>query len=112
MSLELEGNAQQNFSDLPKEEALKWAAKMPSHSLLSFPGELTYPGYKDVPVSYLFTEKDLTVLPKMQEISINNVEQATGKKVDVHRIDAGHIPHLSKPDEVAAVIRRVAGEQV
>jgi pimeloyl-ACP methyl ester carboxylesterase len=112
MWLEPEGNAKDNFSDMPPAEGIEWAKKMPEHSTASFGGELTYEGYKDVPVSYLYTEQDRTVLPKLQQVCIDNVEQATGKKVDVQKLDSGHFPFLSRPNDVVRIIRRVAGEQI
>jgi hypothetical protein len=112
MWLEPVANAKDNFSDLSTEEGIAWAKQMPEHSTASFGGELTYAGYKDVPVSYLFTEKDQTVTPEMQQVCIDNIEQATGNKVDVRRLDSGHFPFLSRPNEVAQIIRKVAGEQI
>jgi hypothetical protein len=112
MWLEPEGNAKDNFSDMPLEEGIEWAKKMPEHSTSSFGGALTYEGYKDVPVSYLYTSHDRTVLPKVQNICIDNVEQATGKKVDVQELDSGHFPFLSRPDDVTRIIKKVSGEQV
>lgn len=112
MWLEPVDNAKDNFSDLPANEGIAWAKQMPEHSTASFGGELTYAGYKDVPVSWLFTENDRTVTPETQEICIGIIEQATGKKVDVKRLNSGHFPFLSRPDDVAQIIRTVAGEQI
>lgn len=112
MWLEPVANAKDNFSDLSTEEGVAWAKKMPEHSTASFGGELTYAGYTDVPVSWLFTEKDRTVKPETQEVCISNIEQSSSKKVDVHRLDSGHFPFLSRSSDVSRIIRKVAGEVV
>jgi pimeloyl-ACP methyl ester carboxylesterase len=112
MWLEPVANAKDNFSDLSTEEGIAWAKQMPEHSTVSFGGELRYAGYKDVPIAWLFTEKDQTLTPETQQLCIENIEQTTGRKVDVHRLESGHFPFLSRPDDVAQIIRRVAGEQL
>jgi pimeloyl-ACP methyl ester carboxylesterase len=111
MWLEPVDNAKDNFSDLPTEEGIAWAKQMPEHSTVSFGGELTYAGYNDVPVSWLFTENDRTVTPETQQVCIENIERTTSKKVDIQRLDSGHFPFISRPTEVAQIIRKVAGEE-
>lgn len=108
MELEPEGNAKINFSDLPYDEALEWAKKMPSHSMPSFGGRLSYPGYRDVPVSYLFTTEDPVVVPELQQRCIGIIETAKGEKVDVVSLDSGHFPFLSRAEETARIIEKVA----
>jgi hypothetical protein len=112
MWLEPVGNAKDNFSDLPTEEGIAWAKQMPEHSAISFGGEITYAGYNDVPVSWLFTEKDRTVTPKTQELCIEIIEQSSGRKVDVQKINSGHFPFLGQTDAVVQIIERAAGNQV
>ena len=110
MWLEPTLNAKFNFSDVPYEEGLEWAKKSSEHSTVSFTGELTYPGYKDVPVSYMFTENDKTVPPEMQRTQIETMERENGKQVVVYAIPTGHFPYVSSPDIVADTIKRAAGE--
>lgn len=82
------------------EEGIEWCKKFTQQSARSFGDELTYAGYKDVPVSWLFTENDETVLPKIQETSIRVIENSSGQKVDVTRIPFKHMPHVSAPELV------------
>ena len=70
------------------------------HSAISFTGELTYPGYKDVPVSYLFCENDKCIPPSVQQKGIDMIEEASGNKVDVTRINNDHCPSISAPEKV------------
>ena len=85
---------------------------MSEHSRISFEGRLTYPGYKDVPVSYMMCESDMIVPSDMQLRIIETVERETGKTVDVHNIPTDHFPYLSAPDTVVTVVRRVCGEAI
>jgi hypothetical protein len=80
------------FSDLSPEEGKAWVKRFVQHSGVSFTNELTYEGYKDVPVSYLFCEADKCVTPEIQQRCIDTIEQASGNKVDVTRIPYDHVP--------------------
>ncbi|KIW02508.1 hypothetical protein, variant [Verruconis gallopava] len=99
------------FNDMPYEEALPWAKRFGQHSAISFGGKLTYQGYKDVPVSYMFCENDKCVLPRMQQAGIDFVEKASGRKVDVYRYNVDHIPYFGKIDCVVDAVNRAASEQ-
>ncbi|MCJ1476325.1 hypothetical protein MMC13_004991 [Lambiella insularis] len=98
------------FSDLPPEEGEAWIKRFPRHSAVSFADELTYPGYNDIPISYLFCEDDLCVLPQFQRRAIELIEKESGEKVKVTSIKAGHCPNVSKPQEVIDWILDVAGK--
>jgi alpha-beta hydrolase superfamily lysophospholipase len=97
------------FSDLPKAEGEAWALKFGRHSALSFTNELTYAGYKDIPVSYLLCEDDLCIPPKTQREGVEVVEKVSGRTVDVTSIRAGHCPSASQPEKVIEWILKVAG---
>ncbi|KAF2636920.1 hypothetical protein P280DRAFT_472787 [Massarina eburnea CBS 473.64] len=88
------------FSSLSPEDALERCKEFSTHSGASFANELTNAGYLNVPASYLFSEKDQCVLPKVQQRGIDNIEKATGRKVDVTRIAADHCPEVSVPETV------------
>jgi hypothetical protein len=96
------------FSDISKEEGVAWVDKFPNHSAISFAGELTNAGYKDIPVSYLLCEDDLCISAKHQRVGIEMVEQVSGKKVDVTSLQSGHFPPISAPGEVVNWIVDVA----
>jgi len=96
------------FSDMPFDKAVDIVKEMPRHSALSFAGELTYPGYKHIPSSYIFCEKDALVLPDSQRKFIERISEATGKEVDVHTLSSGHAPNISATEELAQVLVEVA----
>src|SRR5690349_16693282 len=87
--------AQAAFSDVEFNKAVGIVKEMPNHSALSFAGELTYPGYKHIPSSYVFCENDLLISPDTQRKYIERIKEATGKEVDVHTLSTGHAPNIS-----------------
>jgi predicted esterase len=96
------------FSDIPKEDALRWNAGFALHSAVSFENPLTYAGYKDVPVSYLLCDEDLVIPPQVQRQEIEMLERETGSKVDVTTIKAGHCPTVSVNEQVVEWLLQVA----
>ncbi|KAF2725358.1 alpha/beta-hydrolase [Polychaeton citri CBS 116435] len=103
-----EASAKTNFSDLPLEQGIEEAKKMPWHSLKAFEGELTYPAYNFVPVSYIKTTRDLCLPPWWQDNRIRTIEESSGNKVDVHLFEADHCCNISNPVETAEIILRIA----
>lgn len=92
------------LSDVEFNRALDIVKTMPKHSSLTFAGELTYPGYKHIPTSYIFCENDYLIMPDVQRKYIERIKAATGKEVDVHTLSTGHAPNLSAPDKLAEVV--------
>ncbi|RWA14622.1 hypothetical protein EKO27_g489 [Xylaria grammica] len=90
------------------EEGLRRHAQFAMHSGVSFTNPLTYPGYKDVPVSYFLCEDDLVVFPEIQREEIEMIEAETGRKVDVTSVKAGHCPHTGVLEKVADWFRHLA----
>ncbi|PNP73414.1 hypothetical protein FNYG_13241 [Fusarium nygamai] len=107
MSLNLEDNAPLTFSDLPAEESLAWAKEMPDHSTASFKEQLTYPGYNDVEVHYIVCEEDKIIPPEHQYGMIEFLRSSTGNEVKVHKLNSGHAPNASKPDNLAQIIKGI-----
>ncbi|KFY45646.1 hypothetical protein V494_00844 [Pseudogymnoascus sp. VKM F-4513 (FW-928)] len=94
------------FSDLPAELALEWAKKLTSQSLPSFSGKLTYPAYRHIPTSFIFCEGDQILQPDFQRQTISFLEGERGGEgtVRVVKLDTGHCPNVSVPEETAAAI--------
>ena len=92
------------------EDALAWMKRFPKHSGVSYATPLTYEGYSQVPVSWLFCEKDQVIPPKAQEAAIELIEKTSGNKVDVTRINAGHCPSILAGQEVVDWIVGLVGK--
>ncbi|KIV87264.1 hypothetical protein PV11_02819 [Exophiala sideris] len=84
---------------LPPQEGGAFVRDFAKHSAQSFGNELTYAGYKDIPVSYLFCEEDKAGPPDFQRDMIAMIEEASGRKVDVTSVKGDHCPHLSAEKE-------------
>ncbi|KAM5344281.1 hypothetical protein ACJ41O_012818 [Fusarium nematophilum] len=97
-----------SFSNMPKEEGEKWAAKLAKHSTASFASPLTYAGFRHVPVSYLVCENDRAIPPEIQRAGISMIERESGNKVNVTSIKADHVSPLSSLDEVVEWVISVA----
>ncbi|OCL12607.1 alpha/beta-hydrolase [Glonium stellatum] len=92
------------LSDLPEAEALAWAERTPQHSAVSFTGELTYPAYKYIPVSYIVCEADKILTPSFQREMVGRIAKESGRDVDVHVCNTGHCPNLSAPEVVVELV--------
>ncbi|GAP91984.2 putative alpha beta hydrolase family protein [Rosellinia necatrix] len=96
------------FSDLPRPEGEAWARRLVKHSAASFAGNLTYGGYRDVPVAYLVAEDDRSLQPATQRAQIDMIERVSGREVDVTSIRSGHAVPVSHPQDVIDWILGVA----
>jgi len=56
------------FNSLDPATALPLAKQLTKHSSVSFGDALTYPGYKDVSVSWFFCEDDICVNTEVQQV--------------------------------------------
>ncbi|OBT93045.1 hypothetical protein VE01_09000 [Pseudogymnoascus verrucosus] len=96
------------FSDLSPDLALEWGKKLTTHSLPSFSGKITYPAYRHIPTSFIFCERDLIISPDLQRATISFLESERGGEgsVSVVKLDTGHCPNVSVPEETAAGIAK------
>jgi len=62
-------------------------------------------------VVYIIGECDVVVPPTLAEGMISKVAETVENKVKVVRVqDAGHVMHVSKPDEVVTVVEGVVAD--
>lgn len=92
------------FNDIPYAQGYEAALHIPFHSAGSFRNEITQASWMDIPLTYIFCERDLVITPETQQRFIDTVEEVSGKKVDVRKIDAGHCPLLSCPESLLQLI--------
>jgi pimeloyl-ACP methyl ester carboxylesterase len=72
------------------------------HSLAAFEQPLTQAAWRSLPSTYVICEDDQAIPPFAQEL----MSKRAGAVV---RMDAGHSPFLSHPQELAVVLRELAG---
>ena len=92
------------FSDLPSDVGEHLMSMCQEQSASSFRGELSYPAYKQIPVSYIITAGDKVLPASLQEEIIQMVEKESGKTVPRNTLASGHAPHASQPETLAKVV--------
>jgi hypothetical protein len=97
------------YSDLPLEKAREWAHNMTCHSTPSFKEKLTYAGYNDINVHYIICDKDMIILPEVQQGMVEMIKESSGRDVQVHHLDCGHVPIVSRPDDLAVLLKEILG---
>lgn len=78
------------------------------HSYRTLFSKVTYPGWKYVPSTYLYCEKDNAIPIHAQK----GMVESSGVNWKTETLDASHSPFLSFPEEMANSIRRAAGETI
>ncbi|KAF5685619.1 alpha beta-hydrolase [Fusarium circinatum] len=93
------------YHDLPTEEAEYWVGKLSKHALTgSTDGyEVTYEGWRDVPVWQVMTKDDRAYPYEAQKMLVRGAEKL-GADVTKRIIDSAHLPMLSKPDEIVEIL--------
>ncbi|KAJ5978792.1 hypothetical protein N7501_002134 [Penicillium viridicatum] len=95
------------FNDLPPADAAAWAKKLVVHPKSAQFDPVTYEAYQTIPTTYIVCEKDVALIPMVQEVMIDTVRKA-GVTVDVERLPASHSPFLSMPEETAKLVLKIA----
>lgn len=95
-------------NDLPFAQAYQNALQLPHHSAISFHSPVTQASYKDIPSTYIFCERDLVIAPDVQQRFIETIKEVSGREVDVKRLDTGHCPNWSRPEELVGLLEEVA----
>lgn len=109
MTLDLDAMGPTCFSDLPQQDAVKYARKMSEHSTPSFHQKLSYGGYSDVDVHYIVCEADKIIPPPGQLAMVDLLKNVTGKEPGVHKINSDHCPTHSHPDELLKILKDIVG---
>jgi pimeloyl-ACP methyl ester carboxylesterase len=99
------------YNDLPEDEQKHWFSLIQPHSVGTMHAGCTAASWKEIPTFYLVCTKDLAIPEFGQDAMIKAAKEA-GADIDVTRLDCGHSPFLSRPDETVAWIKKVAGEKV
>jgi len=86
------------YGDLPAEQAQPATARLRHQRLSSFTQELTRASWRDVPTDYIVLDQDCAIPPVAQ--------QAMAARASlVHHLETSHSPFLSKPAELAELLR-------
>ncbi|KAI1251576.1 hypothetical protein MGN70_006144 [Eutypa lata] len=93
------------YHDLAPQEADRWAARLLATSeYLYAHTEGVYAGFKDVPTWYVRCDRDLLITPPEQDEFVAIIREMNSDTT-VRRLESGHSPMLSKPAELAGIIK-------
>ncbi|KAL4731536.1 hypothetical protein ACLX1H_000507 [Fusarium chlamydosporum] len=84
------------YHDLPEEEARYWAGKLTDQALTSMTDgyEVSYEGWKDVPVWYIMTVEDKALPVEVQRMFAESAKEA-GADLTSREIASSHSPMLN-----------------
>jgi pimeloyl-ACP methyl ester carboxylesterase len=86
------------YNDLPPDVAARTAARLRLQGWATKVQPVTEAAWKTIPSTYVVCDRDNAIPPAGQEFFASRVQR-------VHHLDAGHSPFLSRPDDLAALIR-------
>lgn len=89
------------YGDVPDAEAREAAQRLVPQSTRSFGEPPTQAGWHTVPSAYIVCEHDQALPPQDQEALAT-------RSGEVHRLASSHSPFLSMPQELAALLARIA----
>lgn len=107
MALDVATAGRRTFSALPEDQALVYAKKMTTHSVLSFQERLQYPGYNDVEVHYVLCENDEIIPPELQQGMIEMIKTTSGREPTVHKVKGDHVPDISQRDMMTNIVKGI-----
>jgi hypothetical protein len=100
------------YNDMSSEEGDKWAAKLLHHCTGVYSSTTTYAAWRHIPSTYVVCTQDKsTFTPEIVDMMIKGGKEMQPTAFDVvETCDAGHSPMISRPEWLAGVLRRAAGE--
>jgi hypothetical protein len=100
------------YNELSSEEGDKWAALLKPHSLGAYATPTSYAAWRHIPSTYVICAADKTsITPELAESMISTARELEPTAFDVvERSDTDHCPMLSRPEWLAGVLKRAAGE--
>ncbi|KAL9096292.1 MAG: hypothetical protein Q9165_001289 [Trypethelium subeluteriae] len=101
------------YNDLNPEQSDSWAAKLKPQSLGVYASQTTYNALRYIPSTYVIGTNDQTTFtPEVVEMIIKTARTVEPSAFDVvETCDGGHCLMISRPDWLAEVLRRAAGEE-
>jgi pimeloyl-ACP methyl ester carboxylesterase len=96
------------YNDLDAETAAECVEQLVPFSYQCYFGKTGYAAYEDVESTFVFCTEDRAIPLQVQEGMVAGAEQQGAKFGRVVLEGSSHSPMISRPDEVAEVIRRIA----
>ncbi|GAB0136171.1 hypothetical protein EsDP_00004483 [Epichloe bromicola] len=92
------------YNDVPEDKVGQLVRQLKPQSYRVMHSPLTFAAWKHVPCTYLYCSRDNAIPPEIQKMMVEGTAAGYGIRTD--EIDAGHSPHLTKPNEVAESIAK------
>ncbi len=99
------------YADLDEETLLKAVAQLHSDEPAQVavnPSTVTPQRFGSVPRHYVRCHQDCAITPAGQEKMIGLTDAALGGETSVHELHASHSPFYSQPEELAAILQKIA----
>ncbi|KAL8790164.1 MAG: hypothetical protein Q9195_006491 [Heterodermia aff. obscurata] len=91
------------------EERHRLAAKHVRHNFAEIAREATGTPWKDLPMTYVYCERDMAFpLAAQTKLVETTMKAVPAKRFVEMRLDCGHFPFCSMPDEVVRIVRKVS----
>ena len=103
------------YNDLPSAEADEWASKLTHQSVGVYSSMQAYAAWRYIPSTYVIGEQDQTVFtPQVAQMMIEEARRLEPGAFDVVEKceGGGHCLMISRPQWLADVLRRAAGEML
>jgi hypothetical protein len=102
------------YNDISPEEGDKWATTLAPQSVGVYSSIQTYAAWRYIPSTYVIGKNDKTSFsPEVVDYIINTAKTAEPTAFDVvEECDGGHCLMISRPEWLAGLLRRAAGENV
>lgn len=110
ISYDIELALQFSLSDVPREQALRGASMFfQEMSAASQVDALTWAGYKDIPSTFIITTKDQALSVARQQVAVEVLKEFAPDEAgpEILEIESGHAPNVSKPEELAAMLKGI-----
>ncbi|MBA4867016.1 alpha/beta hydrolase [Streptomyces sp. PSKA54] len=91
------------YGDVPRPEAEEAVKRLVPQSTKSFSDVLTQAAWHTVPSTYIVCEDDQALPAQSQQL-------LASRSGAVHRVESSHSPFMSKPEELAALLAKIALE--
>ncbi|KAH8805374.1 Alpha/Beta hydrolase protein [Xylogone sp. PMI_703] len=95
------------YKDLPEEERKHWESYLSHVPAEIFTQPITHETWKDVPCSWIITEKDEIILPEVQKKWIREAKENHGVEIKSYSVNTDHSPFLTIPDRVIAIVKEI-----
>ncbi|KAI3395442.1 hypothetical protein diail_1305 [Diaporthe ilicicola] len=102
------GQLLNNLSD--ETEAAAYISTLGPWSLKCMTQPLSHCAWKEIPVTYIHTAMDKTVVLSSQQLMVKRIRENGLEDLKIVTLDTDHCPHLTATDDVVGVVKKLSVE--